>query len=187
MADTVLLVDDDPNLLAGMRRALRGEPYEILTASSASEALDTLRGRPVDVIIADEAMPGMTGTSLLMRVRVHYPEVVRMMLTGKATLDIAIEAINSGGISNLFTKPCNTIEVAFAIRHALIQRELLIAAKRLLQEARRKGAIMERMRNLHPELTSVQVDRDGAIVIEDVPADYDALLREIRNELGESR
>lgn len=184
MGHMLLLVDDDPNTLAGLRRALHGEPYHVMATTSPYEALEILRFKPVDVVLADEGMPNMSGTQFLVKVRERNPDTVRMMLTGKATLDIAIQAINEAGITHFFTKPCNTMELGFAIRHAMRQKDLMVAARRLLHEVRRQSAAIERMRFDHPELSRVELDQDGALVLEDAPGGYEELMKAIETQLG---
>jgi DNA-binding NtrC family response regulator len=115
----VLFVDDDPSVTDAMRRSLRDEPYQVATAGSGDEALAVLRKGPVDVIVSDEMMPGMSGSDLLALVRRDYPGTARMILTGQATLDAAIRAINEGEVYRFFTKPARTIDLALAIRQAL--------------------------------------------------------------------
>ncbi|HEX9181561.1 MAG TPA: EAL domain-containing protein, partial [Burkholderiales bacterium] len=78
---TLLLVDDDPNVLASLRRALRREGYRILAANSAREGLEMLATQDVGVILSDQRMPEMTGTEFLSRVKVIYPGVVRIILS----------------------------------------------------------------------------------------------------------
>jgi response regulator RpfG family c-di-GMP phosphodiesterase len=85
MPYTVLLVDDEPNVLAGLQRALRKEPYLIFSATSAEMALVVLQARTVDVVISDQDMPGMRGADFLAKVRQEFPDTVRFMLTGKPT------------------------------------------------------------------------------------------------------
>ena len=123
MEHKVLLVDDDANLLAGLRRTLRNEPYEILSATTAEEALRILGREEVSVVISDQEMPGMSGTVFLAAVRQRFPDTVRFILTGKATLDTAIQAINDGAISRFFNKPCNPVDLAVTIRQALQQKD----------------------------------------------------------------
>lgn len=107
MTHTILLVDDDPNVLAGLSRALRSQHYEIICANSAEEALKMLCSLSVDVIVSDEQMPGMSGTALLRKARSLYPDTMRFILTGKATLPVAVQAINEGGISRFFFRSGN--------------------------------------------------------------------------------
>src|SRR3989304_5476548 len=98
MKPTVLLVDDDDNILYGLVRALRKQPYQLLTAKSGDEAMLILKSRDVDVIVADEVMPGISGGDLLAWAAENVPETIRIILTGKPTTSIAIRAINEGRV-----------------------------------------------------------------------------------------
>ena len=84
MTTRVLFVDDEPDLTESVRCALRKEPYEILTANSAQEALGILETTEIDVVVSDEGMPEMRGSEFLSIVRRDYPETIRMILTGQA-------------------------------------------------------------------------------------------------------
>ena len=95
----VLLVDDDVLLLAGLQRALHGQPFDVRVAAGGYEAMSLMQAwGGVDVLITDQHMPGMSGTKLLSAVRERFPDTARFMLTGRPDLAIAIEAINSGAI-----------------------------------------------------------------------------------------
>ncbi|MBN1908945.1 MAG: response regulator [Pirellulales bacterium] len=115
----VLFVDDDENILRGLTRVLRNQPYRLFTARSGEEAMRVLMTQRVSVIIADEQMPGMSGTDLLAWVSENCPETIRMVLTGHASTSTAIRAINEGSVFRFFTKPCNEVDLALAIREAL--------------------------------------------------------------------
>lgn len=185
MAHVVLLVDDEPNVLAGLRRALRNESYEIVTAQSGAEALTILKSTPVDVVVSDQQMPGMSGTQLLKKVRESFPDTVRFILTGKATLDVAIEAINDGAISRFFTKPCNGVDLAVTIRQALQHKELMSRAWQLLSRLRQREALLDQLETKFPGITSVETDARGTIVLEESPpADYDNFIEELHKALG---
>lgn len=187
MSPTVLLVDDDAHLLDGMCRALHKEPYDIVRAASSEEALELLRTRTVDVVVSDEEMPGMSGTVFLRHVREKYPDTVRFILTGKATVPIAIEAINNGGITRLFIKPCDCAEVAVSIRQGLQQRELLLAARKLLQKGRQQSMLIEQLEKSYPSISKVERDEDGAIPVADWNGDIDQLMQEICAHLDEDK
>ena len=135
MTHALLLVDDDENLLHGLARALRRQPYQIYTAKGAEEATWVLKGRSVDVIVTDEKMPGMRGTELLAWVADHYPEVMRIMLTGHASVEVAVRAINEGGVFRFFVKPCREVDLAIAIRKALEKSEEVRKNRQLLELA----------------------------------------------------
>jgi DNA-binding NtrC family response regulator len=123
MKHTVLLLDDEPQVLQALTRLLRKEAYEIVTAESAEEAARVLDSRPVDLIVSDEQMPGMSGTEFLARVATEYPDIVRIVLTGRATVPTAIRAINEVKVHHFFTKPCNEIDLALTIRKALEEKD----------------------------------------------------------------
>ena len=146
MEHVVLLVDDDPNVLHGLARALRMQPYQLYTATSGDEALLILKGREVDVIVADEQMPGMSGVDLLAWVANHYPEVMRLVLTGHPSIETAIRAINEGGVYQFFIKPCNPALVGVAIRKALEHKDLLAENRRLVNLNRRHQEELQRYR-----------------------------------------
>ena len=129
----VLILDDEPNVLSGLRRALRKEPYDLLCASSAAAAFEILERQEIDVVISDQDMPGMTGTVFLNQVREQFPHTTRFMLTGKATLDIALQAINDNAVSQFFTKPCDHATLSQSIQTALKQKELEAALERARQ------------------------------------------------------
>ncbi|MEM8946929.1 MAG: response regulator [Planctomycetota bacterium] len=123
----ILLVDDDFNLLRGLSRALRQQPYEILTARSADEAKDVVQRWPVSLVVSDEQMPGMSGTDFMVWIAKHCPDVVRIVLTGHGTPETAIKAINEGQVFKFFTKPCNAFELGMAIRKGLEAREEMLS------------------------------------------------------------
>lgn len=112
---TVLLVDDDPNLLRGVCRALHKQPFNLVTARSAEEALTIVKARPIAVIVSDERMPGKSGTELLAWIAKHCPEIVRIVLTGHTTPETTMRAVNEGRVFRFFSKPCNPLELGLAL------------------------------------------------------------------------
>ena len=158
----------------------------MICASSAQEALGILRVKKLDVVISDEEMPGLSGTAFLKEVRRLYPDTIRFILTGKATLDTAIQAINEGGISGFFLKPCNDAELVLSIRRELEKRDLIVAAARLLQKVKRQTTLIARLEIEHPNITKVHRDRDGAVLLEAVPGDLTELTNEIYRELDKT-
>lgn len=115
----VLLVDDEPQLLAGLKAALWRQPYRLLIATSAAEAEEVLMQQRVQVVISDHDMPDMTGLEFLERVAKRAPSTARIMLTGHARIDLAMQAINGGNVFRFFVKPFDAKELAQAIREAL--------------------------------------------------------------------
>ncbi len=186
MKHSILIVDDDQNLLNGLRRQLHREPYAILTSTSSREALEILKNTPIDVIISDQDMPMMSGTEFLRYSRALSPNSFRIMLTGKATLDNALEAINSGGISRFFIKPCKTDDLAEAIHQGIKQHRLMEAAHKLLQKNKRQSVVINKLEREHPNISKVERDSDGAILIDEFNGNLDQLLKDIADNLNES-
>lgn len=134
----ILLVDDEADLLAALRSSLRRYPLRVLTAGSAAQALALLGEEPVDLIVSDERMPGVSGTELLAVVRQQYPQVVRIMLSGHVSVATALRAINDGEVYRLLTKPCHPADLAQTILNALQTRDLARHSTRLLAMVRRQ-------------------------------------------------
>ncbi len=126
---TLLLVDDETNILSAMSRALRRDGYRILTATCGEEALDVLGREDVHVIVSDQRMPGISGTELLRKVKDMHPETVRMVLSGYTDLDAVTEAINEGAIYKFLTKPWNDEELRMQIRDAFRMRRSRTVAR----------------------------------------------------------
>ena len=188
MSHTVLLVDDDPAVVGGLSRALHNEPYTVLCASSAEDALRTMRVQAIDVVVSDEQMPGMHGTELLAKIKEEFADTVRFMLTGKPSLEVAVRAINEGAVNRFFTKPCNYIELAVAIRDGLRQKDLMTEAMHLLRTVREQSALLRDLEGEMPGITEVKRDAAGVVVVdkEDIPDDFDAFLKEIREACTEA-
>lgn len=179
----VLLVDDEPKLLAGLRRALHDSPLQLFTANSGAEALTSLERQPVDAIISDQDMPGMTGVELLSKASRLYPETVRFMLTGKATLDLAIEAINQGSIHRFFTKPIEASTLVTQLSEALAQKTLVDEAWRLVMRMREQNAFIVRLEQETPDVLRIWQETEGPHVLEEPPESLEQLLAEIERTL----
>lgn len=119
----VLLVDDEPALTQATRLALRKEPFDIECADSGAAALNMLGQRKFDVVVSDERMPGMPGSELISHVRREHPDVARIILTGQASVEAAVRAINAAEVFRYLIKPCPTEELALTIREALKARD----------------------------------------------------------------
>ena len=155
MKDQVLLVDDEPAVVDGLRVALRREPFATHGATSAAEALALMERVPIDVVLSDEEMPGTAGSELLARVRERHPDTVRLILTGRGSLTAAIRAINEGAIFKYLTKPCSPAEVAATLRAALAERHAAAARAKALESALPQRALIE---ELHRAYTSEAPD-----------------------------
>lgn len=126
--DAVLFVDDDPEILRVIRRALSSEAFDTVAVSCADEALAALGARPVDVIVSDEEMPGMSGGQLLAVVAQRYPDIMRIMLTGRPTLESTLNAINACHVYRYITKPFQPRELPTILRETIKKRKRIAVA-----------------------------------------------------------
>jgi EAL domain-containing protein (putative c-di-GMP-specific phosphodiesterase class I)/CheY-like chemotaxis protein len=115
----VLFVDDEWEVVQGLRRAFLQYPYQVAATTSPELALQMFRDEAFDVIIADELMPSMRGSELLTRIAREFPATRRILLTGHATPEAAARAVNDAGVVRLLLKPCPLEKLHEAIETAL--------------------------------------------------------------------
>ncbi|WP_020475980.1 HD domain-containing phosphohydrolase [Zavarzinella formosa] len=133
MNDRVLFVDDDANLLASFRRQF-GREFRVETASDGNEAIRTLNDKgPFAVVVSDLRMPGMSGTELLKKTHVMFPDTTRILLTGYADLQSALDAVNHGNVFRLLTKPASPESLRLAINTGREQHQLKMDQRDLLE------------------------------------------------------
>lgn len=114
----VLFVDDEPRVLTTMRVLFRGR-YELFFAEGGQQALELLKQQPVDVIVSDQRMPGMTGIELLRAARELNPHAMRILLTGYSDLNAIIGSINEGEIFRFVNKPWSNDDLATTLQRAV--------------------------------------------------------------------
>ena len=184
----VLLLDDEPNVTAGLKRALHSEPWKILTAATTGGAFDILSREAVDVVVSDERMPGMSGSQFLSEVRKKYPHTIRMILSGQADLEAAVRAINEGEVYRFLLKPCNPADLRITIRQALEHKQLVELSRKLLREYEKKQTLLDELERANPGITLVTTDEHGAICMDDedeeIASDLADLLREMQAHVG---
>jgi DNA-binding NtrC family response regulator len=160
MQPKILIVDDQPLVLGILTEILSCGPYLVLAAESAEQALQLLEGESVDVIISDERMPGMQGSEFLTIVRNQYPEVVRIILTGHASVESAMRAINESEIFRFLTKPVNSDVLHKAVEDAL-------ASRVKGRETEQHYSLLENLEKQAPGITHVRRDSNGVVIIDE--------------------
>ena len=130
---TLLLVDDEPNIVSALKRTLRRDGYRILTASCAEEGLSLLAEHEVGVILSDQRMPKTTGVEFLRIVKQLYPKTMRIVLSGYTELESVTNAINEGAIYKFLTKPWDDDLLLKNIREAFEYHEMERENQRLTQ------------------------------------------------------
>lgn len=186
---TVLLVDDDVNVTDALSRHFPKQRYQVLKASSAAEAYGILNRLSVDVVVSDERMPGESGSEFLANVRRQFPKTIRIILSGQASLEAAIRAINEGEVYRFFLKPCNPTDLIFTIQRALEHQRLAEQSRILLREFRKQAALLEAAHNGRSELLDVQRDASGAVLIDegDASDSVEGLLKQIEDSMAQER
>jgi|WetSurMetagenome_2_1015567.scaffolds.fasta_scaffold261730_2 two-component system, NtrC family, sensor kinase len=127
----ILCVDDEENVLKALKRLFFDEDYEIITAASAEEGLKILEKEAAQIVISDYRMPQMTGVDFLREVCIHWPDTVRIVLSGYADVSSIISAINEGQIYKFIPKPWNDSDLKVTVSNA-IERYFLYKKNRAL-------------------------------------------------------
>ncbi len=138
MSEQILVVDDDHHLLSAFRRQL-GERFDIATAQNGKDAIAAVHEAldaqaPFAVVLCDMRMPGIDGIETLEQIRDLSPDTVRLMLTGNADQQTAIDSINRGQIFRFYTKPYPLDQLGDGLQAALEQYRLVIAERELLEK-----------------------------------------------------
>lgn len=160
MQPLILIVDDDPLVLDVLKEILSRGPYTVLGAPSGEEALELMDRESIDVVISDERMPGMKGSEFLSVVRQRHPDVVRIILTGHASVQAAIRAINESEIFRFLTKPANSQELHKAVEDAL-------SHKKDMKRSENKYSMLQTLEKQAPGITQIRRDDDGVIIIDE--------------------
>jgi response regulator RpfG family c-di-GMP phosphodiesterase len=156
---TLLLVDDDANIISALNRTLRRDGYTILTANCGEEGLALLEKNEVGVIVSDQRMPHMTGVEFLRKVKIIYPKTIRVILSGYTELESVTSAINEGAIYKFLTKPWDDDLLRNNIREAFQYYEMEQENIRLTRELTLINDKLS-LRNQNLELTVADKTRE---------------------------
>jgi len=127
---SLLIVDDEDNIVAAIKRLLRRDGYRIFTASSGEEGLGLLDQYHVGVVISDQRMPFMSGVEFLSEVKKRYPDTVRIMLSGYTELNTVTDLVNKGEIYKYLTKPWDDNQLRANVRDAFGEYAIIQAGER---------------------------------------------------------
>jgi len=137
---TVLVVDDEEYVRTGLTRVLRDAGYTVFAAESGEEALEMLRDHPVELLISDNNMPGISGMELFSEARRHWPHMLRIMLTGDTDPELAVRSINEAEVYRFIRKPWNNHDLRTIVRLAFDVLVLEDEKRRLLEIVRKHRA-----------------------------------------------
>lgn len=178
MQRTLLLVDDEENILNALTRLLRRDGYTILKATSGKLGLEVLGQQPVGVIISDQRMPEMTGVEFLSRARELVPDTMRIVLSGYTDLNSITDAINRGAIFKFLAKPWDDEQLRAQVGEAFRYYEMAQENARLTQQLQSVNAelsalnksleqrVEDKTRELRLNIHALQVSQ---AVLEELP------------------
>ena len=139
---SLLIVDDEPYILPTLA-ALLADDFDVVTADSADSAQEAMTRRPVDIVLSDQRMPRRTGIQFLEWVRLHHPKTLRLLMTGYAELEEAVEAINRGHVYYYLLKPWRTEDLMQVLRNAADKVHLERSREDLLEQLRQLNQQLE--------------------------------------------
>jgi len=169
----VLVVDDERWIRLNLKRILEQAGMSVLMADSGHAAINILKDEKVDLIISDQRMPKMSGLELLTKIKKDHPSMVRVMLTGFADLQLALDAINQVEVHRLLLKPYSKDQITTTVQELLELREAGAEISTVnLDQARLRKSTLDDLQKSHPGIDEVRRDRSGRIVIDD---DFDDL------------
>ncbi len=172
----IVCVDDDDAILAAVGRCLRREPtFEVRQTTSTQQVIDWVTNEDVAVLVSDYEMPEMTGAQLAGIVKRVRPETVRILLTGRRTLDTAIDGINQGEIFRFIGKPFEDKQLRQAVLDGVQRHEELAALSGDRRRRERREALRRDLEAEYPGISSVVRRDDRYVVSADPWSDAHAL------------
>jgi signal transduction histidine kinase len=165
---TILVVDDEPEVLHSVHDLLRLD-YRVLTCERGTDAVAVLAsGEPVQVVMSDQRMPGVSGVEVLKQARALRPEVTRLLITAYADVKAVVDAINEGCVYRYIAKPWDPDELQTVVRQAVEQHDLIVERDRLIEELRetnRRLVEANRLKSAFIEVASHELNTPVAVVL----------------------
>lgn len=158
----VLFVDDEEPILRTVRRLFAEEPWRCDFARSGEEALELFaKNGAYDLVVTDHIMQGMTGVDLLRELRSRYPRTIRTVLSGRADLEVVLDAINSGAVYKFWTKPIGLDVLRDAVREVAELARLRNENRSLSQKVEEQGREIDAIDWLERELDDLELEPPG--------------------------
>jgi len=161
---SLLIVDDDKNLLSSIKRTLKKDGYDLYFATDAKAALKRLDLTNVDMVISDYHMPGMDGVTFLQQVKESHPHILTIMMTGIEDVKVAERAINNAGVYKFIVKPWENEDFRVTIRRALESLAVVRERDMLLQKVKARDTAIEKLEKDFPGISKVVRDAEGNII-----------------------
>ena len=155
---SILIVDDEENILKSLKRLFVVEDYNVFTATDAEEGLNVLHNERIDLVVSDQKMPGLTGLEFFEKTLEDFPDLIRIILTGHGELKDALRAINEGCIYKFILKPWNNEDLKITVKRALEQKELILENRYLTDELKKQDKYLKNLEKKYPGITEKPED-----------------------------
>jgi len=149
---TLLCIDDDEATLRALQRLLHGEEYRVLVAKTVSEAFAFLSQETIQVVMADQRMPDITGSELLQQIKEKYPTILRVILSGYADVSAILESINEGEVYRFLSKPWDSNALKVMLRQSFEHYELQQLNRELFQKINAQNDHLNQLNNALGEM-----------------------------------
>ena len=161
---TILVVDDEESLIDYIQRLMSDENYNVITAASAQEGLGVLEKQQVSMVISEYEIPLMNGLEFLEKVRIIYPNILTIMVTDHANINLAIKAINEAGVYKFLLKPLDDIDFKNMIKKTLESLQVIKERDVLIRKVKTHESTLKDLEKRYPGITKVERDEDGYIL-----------------------
>jgi len=148
----ILIVDDEQAILDLAADTLKKKEYTVITAKSGEDGLDMLVQHPVNLIVSDQRMDGISGIEFLKIAKKKYPNIITIMLTGFAEKETAMKAVNEAGIYKFIVKPWNVMDFRNTVERALELQHLIMEKDMLIKKLALQKKIFQQIRKEYPDI-----------------------------------
>jgi two-component system probable response regulator PhcQ len=161
---TILVVDHEESFIEYIQRMMSDENYNLITVASGQEGLDVLEKQQVSMVISEYEIPLMNGLEFLEKVRIIYPNILTVMVTDRADIDLAIKAINEAGVYKFLLKPWDNIDFKSTIKKTLESLQVIKERDELIRKVKTHEVTLKDLEKRYPGITKVERDEDGYIL-----------------------
>lgn len=178
----LLVIDDEIEITKSIYRQFR-KKYKVYTATNGQEALALMEKEPIQVVLSDQRMPGMTGVDFFSNIKDKYPNALKLILTGYSDIEAVVGAINEGQVFRYLTKPWNPADLELAVKEAFDKHELITSNQRLMKQLHDANISLEEkvnertveLENANKRLKYLNIEKNKTIGI---------VTHDLRNPIG---
>ncbi|MBL4636838.1 MAG: response regulator [Kofleriaceae bacterium] len=165
----VLIVDDNRDVLASIRRTLKRCGFQLTCLDSPQEAIALLKTEQFDLLLSDIDMPVLNGHEVMSEAQKLQPTMIRVFVTGAGSMDAAVRAINEGEVHRFVRKPFEAQGLRNLLKEALERKAELDVASEASDRARRRRSLYRQLEVEHPGITGFSLDEKSYYVVDTSP------------------